>query len=198
FDRDVQDRSLLEATIRTHAEAVARRLRRQDWLARTVVLKWRPGRRRREGPRGYPVRTRRRTLAEPTDDGRWMACVASSLLHDAIAEPVRLVGVGVSGLVEASSTPLQMPLFETEGFDTGGVDTGDGLGDRPGADAEPFGAPARARRRELDRALDQLADRFGDGVVRRASQADAHHATLSGQWKKGSRDAAGIQEEGER
>jgi hypothetical protein len=43
-------------------------------------------------------------------------------------------------------------------------------------------------RRKLNRALDVLADRFGDGVVRRASQAEARHATLSGQWKKGSRD----------
>ena len=44
------------------------------------------------------------------------------------------------------------------------------------------------RRKRLNRALDSLADRFGDDVVKLASQAEARHATLSGQWKKGSRD----------
>ena len=43
----------------------------------------------------------------------------------------------------------------------------------------------------MNRALDALADRFGDDVVRRASQAEIKHATLSGQWKKGSRDTHG-------
>ena len=42
--------------------------------------------------------------------------------------------------------------------------------------------------KNLNRALDALADKFGDDVVRRASQGDARHATLSGQWKRGSRD----------
>jgi hypothetical protein len=49
----------------------------------------------------------------------------------------------------------------------------------------------RPRRQRLNHALDELADRFGDDVVRRASQAEIRHATLSGQWKKGSRDTHG-------
>jgi hypothetical protein len=40
-----------------------------------------------------------------------------------------------------------------------------------------------------------LANRFGDDVVRRASQAEARHATLSGQWKRGSRDTHGPEAE---
>jgi DNA polymerase-4 len=171
FDRDVSDRGRLEATILTHAEAVARRLRRQGLLARTVVLKWRLGRRTREGPRGYPARSRQLTLTEPTDDGGVIAQIARSLLTDALAEPVRLLGVGVSGLLDAEATGAQLTLFEEA----------------------PSGSPARSTRatpsrRKLNEALDVLADRFGDGVVRRASQAEARHATLSGQWKKGSRD----------
>ncbi|MFP6654267.1 MAG: DNA polymerase IV, partial [Myxococcota bacterium] len=63
FESDVQDRGFLEVTVLTHAEAVARRLRRQGLLARTVILKWRIGRRVRDGPRGYPARTRQITLA---------------------------------------------------------------------------------------------------------------------------------------
>ena len=168
FERDVTDRGLLEATILTHAEAVARRLRRQRLRARTVVLKWRFGRRAREGPRGYPAHTRQRTLSEPTDDGAVVARVARALLDDALTEPVRLLGVGVSGLIDSEAASPQMSLFRDE--------KSSGSAETPVA------------RRKLNRALDVLADRFGDGVVRRASQAEARHATLSGQWKKGSRD----------
>jgi DNA polymerase-4 len=172
FDRDVSDRGVLEATILTHAEAVARRLRRQGLLARTVVLKWRIGRRAREGPRGYPVRSRQLTLPEPIDDGDVVASVARSLLTDALAEPVRLLGVGVSGLVESAGRATQLGLFDID-------------------DAASEKKKAPPRRRRLNRALDALADRFGDDVIRRASQAEVRPATLSGQWKKGSRDTHG-------
>jgi len=43
FERDVSDREILEATLLAHAENVARRLRRDELEARTVVLKWRSG-----------------------------------------------------------------------------------------------------------------------------------------------------------
>lgn len=178
FDRDVSDRSVLEATILTHAEAVARRLRRQGLMARTVVLKWRLARRARPGPRGYPARTRQRTLLAPTDDGERIAQVARSLLGDALAEPVRLLGVGVSGLVDEQGEATQLSLFDGESD----AAANPAASSHAGAEA---GAP---RRRRLNRALDALADRFGDDVVRRASQAEARHATLSGQWKKGTRD----------
>ena len=171
FDRDVSDTGRLEATILTHAEAVARRLRRQGLLARTVVLKWRLGRRTRPGPRGYPARSRQLTLTEPTDDGGVIAQVARSLLSEALAEPVRLLGVGVSGLIDSKTTGAQLQLFGATSSNLSAQST-----------------QATPSRRKLNEALDVLADRFGDGVVRRASQAEARHATLSGQWKKGSRD----------
>ncbi len=171
FSQDVEDRGVLEATILTHAEAVARRLRRQGLMARTIVLKWRIGRRVRDGPRGYPARTRQITLAEPTDDGEIVARSARSLLTDALVEPVRLLGVGVAGLVDGAGSSTQLTLFEEETSGSAAV--------------------AKPRRRQLNRALDQLADRFGDDVVKRASQGEARHATLSGQWKKGSRDTHG-------
>jgi len=179
FEQDVSERAVLEATIWTHAEAIARRLRRQGFLARTIVLKWRIGRRTKQGPRGYPVRTRQQTLIEPTDDGEIVARIARSLLTDALVEPVRLLGVGVSGLVEAAGLSTQLSLFDSV----------------PGADGEGASAKAPPRRRQLNRALDVLADRFGDDVVRRASQAEVRHATLSGQWKKGSRDTHGPEAE---
>ena len=173
FDRDITDRATLEATILTHAESVARRLRRQRLFARTVVLKWRLARRTKEGPRGYPARTRQLTLAEPTDDGEVIAQVAKSLLEDALAEPVRLLGVGVSGLIDEGGGAAQLSLF----------DAAEG-----GGDEDPRTMQATPRKRSLNQALDALADKFGDDVVRRASQGEARHATLSGQWKRGSRD----------
>ncbi len=168
FERDITDQVLLERTILSHAEAVARRLRRQGLLARTIVLKWRLGRREKEGPRGYPARTRQRTLPEPTDDGDVIARVAQSLLADALAEPVRLLGVGVSGLVDGEGVATQLSLFDAAG------------------NLESNSAPPKRHR--LNKALDVLAAKFGENVVRRASQAETRHATLSGQWKKGSRD----------
>jgi DNA polymerase IV len=190
FDADVSDRETLERTILAHAEAVARRLRRQDLTARTVVLKWRLGRRRKAGPRGYPVRTRQATLVVPTDDGGEIARVARSLLEDALAEPVRLLGVGVSGLVGAAAGdggPIlesQLSLFLESNRADDVADASTAMRASPSAADPP-------RRRQLNRALDALADRFGDDVVRRASQAEVKHATMSGQWKKGSRDVDG-------
>ena len=173
FDRDVTDRGRLEATILTHAESVARRLRRQQVFARTVFLKWRLARRTKEGPRGYPARTRQLTLAEPTDDGEVIAQVAKSLLDDALVEPVRLLGVGVSGLIDEGGGAAQLSLFDgAEGASSG----------------DPRSMQATPRKRQLNQALDALADKFGDDVVRRASQGEARHATLSGQWKRGGRD----------
>lgn len=174
FDVDVRDRETLERTILAHAEAVARRLRRQSFRARTVVLKWRIGRRAKPGPRGYPVRTRQATLPLPTDDGGEIARVARSLLADALAEPVRLIGVGVSGLVEAragaseADPERQLDLFRPA----------------PAPDAPNL----RLRRSRINAALDEIAERFGDERVQRASQAEIRHATISGQWKKGSLD----------
>jgi DNA polymerase-4 len=181
FDRDVADRERLERTILTHAEAVARRLRRQNLRARTVVLKWRLGRRVKEGPGGYPVRTRQRTLLEPTDDGGVVAEVARGLLGDALTEPVRLIGVGVSGLVDPAMGGGQLSLFDLESQARSEASSG-------GTNSDPRSIRAPARQRRLNHALDRLADRFGDHVIRRASQSDAAHATLSGQWKRGSRD----------
>ncbi len=158
FSHDVSDRETLEATLLAHAESVARRLRRDGVRARTVVVKLKLGRRRAPGPRGFPLLTRRETLPEPTDDGDRMARVAWSLLDRAsLSEPVRLVGVGATNLV--GSEESQLSLF----------------------------APPEAlrRRRQLNRALDEIRDRFGSDAVQRATQARVERAGLSDQIKRG-------------
>jgi DNA polymerase-4 len=69
FAGDVSSPEVLDAAILAHAEAVARRLRRSGYCARTVVLKLKLARRVGPGPRGYPLFTRRTTMDEPSDDG---------------------------------------------------------------------------------------------------------------------------------
>jgi DNA polymerase-4 len=162
FRDDVDDRALLDATILTHADSVARRLRNDGVRGRTVVLKWREARRRSAGPRGYPLHTRRVTRFEATDDGAVIAREARRLLAESgPEEPVRLVGVGVSGIEEAG--PAQLSLFA------------DGSEQARGPE----------ERAALNRALDELEVRFGAGTVVRASQGRAERAGLSMQIKRG-------------
>ena len=158
FGSDVSDRLTLERTIIAHAEAVARRLRRDGWRARTVVLKLKLGRRRAPGPRGYPVLSRRRTLPAPTDDGAVLSATATELLDAAaLAEPVRLLGVGATGLVSAEADQLAL-----------------------------FGAPEPERRRSrLNRAVDAIQDRFGGSAIARGGVEEAERAGLSLQLKRG-------------
>jgi hypothetical protein len=95
-------------------------------------------------------------LPEATDDGAEICRAARGLLASAeLSEPIRLLGVGTTGLVPAD--PEQLSLLE------GG----------------------RNRRNRLNRALDGLAERFGSGVVRRAQQAEVSRAALSLQIKRG-------------
>jgi DNA polymerase-4 len=158
FASDVADRDVLEATLIAHAESVARRLRRDGLAARTVVLKLKLGRRREAGPRGYPIFTRRTTLREATDDGAVLSAHASELLgRFGLDEPIRLIGVGATNLVPSESE--QFGLF----------DTSDG----------------RSERKRLNRALDEIRDRFGSDAVLRGGTSEAERAGLSMQIKRG-------------
>jgi DNA polymerase-4 len=160
FAEDVASRAALEEAILAHAEAVARRLRRSGLRARTVMLKLKLGRRVRAGARGHPLLTRRITLDAPTDDGELLFRAACELLARAgPPEPVRLLGVGVTDLRAAGAE--QLALFEE---------------------------PEAERRARLNRALDTLAERFGDGAVRRGGIAEPERAGLSLQIKRGSED----------
>ena len=149
---------VLEATLVAHAEAVARRLRRDALVARTVVVKLKLARRRKAGPRGYPLLTRRETLPEATDDGAVLSRTGSRLLdRAALREPVRLLGVGATNLRLRSAG--QLDLF-----------------------AE---SAVNSPRRSLNRALDEIRDRFGDRAIARGAVAEPERAGLSQQHKRG-------------
>jgi DNA polymerase-4 len=152
FETDVGARVVVTATLTAHADAVARRLRRDNYQGRTVTLKIKLAQRR--GARTarlseeaeepvYPVLTRQKTLALATDDGTVIRDVAVALWDEAaISEPVRLLGVSVSGLV--ASERKQLDLFP-----------------------ESHGGA------RLGRTLDLIAARFGKQAIFRASPEPA-------------------------
>ncbi len=160
FDRDVADRARIGAVVLGHAESVARRLRRDGLAARTVTLKVKLGARRAPGARGYPILTRRTTFAEPTDDGVALGREARRLLERMPPDAIRLVGVAATNLVDVAAS--QLGLFE---------------------------APReRQRSVKLNRALDEITQRFGARAVVRAGQEEATRAGLSLQRKRGEAD----------
>ena len=168
FASDVRDLRVQREAILAHAEAVARRLRRSGYRARTVVLKWKLARRVAPGPRGYPLLSRRVTLPRAIDDGAELSARAQELLEEArLPEAIRLIGVGVTNLEPAGKG--QLALFE------------------PGESS---------RRRRLNRALDALTERFGKRAIVRGGRPEVVRAGLSMQIKRGDDDEGGEPESG--
>jgi DNA polymerase-4 len=156
FAHDVRDRRELEAAMRAHAEAVARRLRRDALRARGVSLKLKLA--RALGGGRFPLVVRQTTLSAATDDGLEIANAARSLLdRAALSEPVRLVGVAASRLEPADD--LQPGLFDDD-------------------------ATGTARRERLNRALDAIRERFGPAALQRGGP-EVERAGLSHQVKRG-------------
>ncbi|MFZ1754408.1 MAG: DNA polymerase IV, partial [Caldilineaceae bacterium] len=92
FVTDVADGEKLHRIVSEQAAQVARRLRRNDLTARTVTLKLRwPD---------FTTLTRQTTAERPVVSGEEIASLALQLLADNRPphQPVRLIGVGVSGL----------------------------------------------------------------------------------------------------
>ena len=101
FARDLHSHSALQAEATRMGDAVARRLRSAGLQARTVTLKLRFG--------DFRTITRSTTLPDPTDGARVVVASARELLAQIDPTPgVRLLGVGASGLVEASWRQLSL------------------------------------------------------------------------------------------
>jgi DNA polymerase-4 len=101
FPEDVGDAERLHDELQRMAARLAEHLQSRAQTARTVTTKLR-----------YPdfsIRTRSTSLAAGTDDGARIGEVACSLLDRALRDrpgPLRLVGVGVSGLAEHAQLSL--------------------------------------------------------------------------------------------
>jgi DNA polymerase-4 len=133
FARDVNDAAVLRRTLQDLSDQVAASLRRQGLAARTVKLKlrWPP----------FETHTRQTTLPQPTDLEAEIFGAAHALFRAAWTRgrPVRLLGVGVSGL---QAPARQMGLFD---------------------------APGGERAARLAEAVDRIRDKYGWDAVRRAS-----------------------------
>jgi len=92
FSRDVRDDKLLQKTLRDMSAEVAKQLRKNNLAGKTVKLKIRwPD---------FTTLTRQTTLSNPTDQEEEIAVAVLELLRLVRKpnQPVRLIGVGVSGL----------------------------------------------------------------------------------------------------
>lgn len=137
FAQDVRDRAKLERTLRAQAAEIAAKLQRKELMGTTVKLKIRwPD---------FTTPSRQLTLAQPTDDADMIADAALRLFQQTWRErqPVRLIGVGVSGL---GTPPRQLSLW-----------------DAPTPEEQAHQAKVRE-------ALAAITARFGAGVVRRGSE----------------------------
>jgi DNA polymerase IV len=144
FPRDIVERATLEREVIRLADRVAARLRRSGHVARTIQLKARY--------RDFRTVTRSRTLAEPTDLAADIARTAAALLAALdIGDGLRLIGVSAQQLDLA-----------------GAVQRGFALDDDETAPSEPD----RVRRGALERTVDAVRDRYGDGAVVRARLVD--------------------------
>jgi DNA polymerase-4 len=137
FAHDVVDRASLERTIRAQAAEVAAKLQRKELMGTTVKLKIRwPD---------FTTPTRQLTLPQPTDAVEPIVAAALRLFGQiwSRGQPVRLIGVGVSGL---GTPPRQLSLWDAPTLEE------------------------QARQAKLRAALDVLQARFGAGVVRRGCE----------------------------
>jgi DNA polymerase-4 len=104
FEKDTRDRDLLLRTIRSLAESVGRRLRREDQRARRITLKLRY--------EGFETHTKQTSLGRPTQSDDEIVHAATLLFEQfPLDRRVRLIGVGSSELTRSGNDPAQLDLF---------------------------------------------------------------------------------------
>jgi DNA polymerase-4 len=92
FERDTDDRRILKKSLRDQANDVAAKLKRKQLAAQTVQVKLRYG--------DFTTLTRQMTVEEPITDSEEIYRLACFLLarEKLVSRPLRLLGLGVSGL----------------------------------------------------------------------------------------------------
>jgi DNA polymerase IV len=104
FLRDTDDRPTLRACLKEQAEDVARSLAKRRLAARTVQVKVRYG--------GFPSLSRQISVEESLTEAREIYRLGCWLLarEKLVNRPLRLLGLGVSGIVEAQTQQLVLPF----------------------------------------------------------------------------------------
>ena len=139
FERDTRDRDFLRTWLLRHAERVGARMRRNGLAGRTVTLKIKYA--------SFHTITRQMSLPARTSNTETLYEAGCSLLEAlSLEEPVRLIGLGISGFEK--ERPVQLSLLDA--------------------------APEREKREDrekrracLDGALDELRRRYGGAVIQR-------------------------------
>jgi len=96
FSRDTRDIAMVQATLRYLSERVGSELRQKEKQARCIALKLRYA--------DFTTITRQQTLFQPADTDQTIFATGWQLLKNELPrskQAVRLVGIGVSNLVEA-------------------------------------------------------------------------------------------------
>ncbi|GAB4517528.1 MAG: DNA polymerase IV [Anaerolineae bacterium] len=139
FTRDVAEIETLHRTLRHLADGVGLRLRQMALQGTTIKLKLRWA--------DFTTLTRQMTFPHAVDQDDEIYEAALQLFHEAWlrGRPVRLIGVGISGLED---TARQLSLFETDDDKRG---------------------------RRLQATLDELRDRFGEKSIKRGTDLDDKH-----------------------
>jgi DNA polymerase-4 len=104
FLRDTDDRPTLRATLKEQAADVAQSLAKRRLAAHTVQVKLRYG--------DFTSLTRQISMEEPVTDAKEIYRLGCWLLarEKLVNRPLRLIGLGVSGLVETRASQLRLPL----------------------------------------------------------------------------------------
>lgn len=145
FERDLTDETEIRAAVLSIAGLVGRRLRKHGLAGVTVTLKVKHD--------AVHAHTAQRRLASATDDERIFGPAAADLLDHVWSpgQPVRLIGVGISGFgAEAGG---QLALFTEDAPAAGGRDrsqlsaTADSIRERFGTDALSYGRDLRFKGR---------------------------------------------------
>ena len=104
FLRDTDDRSTLRACLREQAEEIAGKLARRRLGAFTVQVKVRYG--------DFTSLTRQVSVEEPLNESREIYRLGCWLLgrEKLVNRPLRLIGLGVSGLSEVQARQIHLPL----------------------------------------------------------------------------------------
>lgn len=142
FLLDERTRRRLDNTLFELVEDVARRLRADGRLAVTgrLKLRW----------KDFSTLTRQRAFPRPTRvEGDLQAMAAALFKKIPLEQPVRLIGFGVSNLVD-SGTSRQLDLFD-------------------------LAVETRTRQEHLDQAVDQIRAQHGRSAIRRARTLPPYH-----------------------
>jgi len=135
LEKNTRDKIFLNKYLLSHAEDIGKQLRGKKLMAKTVVLKIKDA--------DFRQSTRSITVKSPTHSSRAIYKEAAALLNSyELNKEVRLIGVGVSGLIPAS-VPLQINMFDEEKKKNG-------------------------KWEKVDRTLDEIVKKFGKNALGKA------------------------------